>query len=93
MARDTTWNVSGRRRIWVAPPSPSNGSVQTYVLLKLESSTQISGLLDRSVELSEIKHMTCSYIHNSCYLLYGYMLDEIDIFFGMLYMYLLGFGS
>ena len=65
-------------------PSPSNGTAQTYVPLKLESSTRTSGLLNRSVELREIMHLTCLFIHDLCYLIYDCMLNEIDILYGML---------
>ena len=43
-----------------------------------------SGVLDRRVELRGFMHMTCSYIHDSCYLLYDICLMElIDKWYAM----------
>ena len=57
-----------------------------YPLLP-ESSTGSIGLLDQNVNRREIIHLSCSYIHHTCWLLCDCIL------FGMLRLYLLGFGS
>ena len=53
----------GSRSLPLLPPWQR---AKTKVPFKRESSTRTSGLLDQRVELREIMHMTCSYIHDSC---------------------------
>ena len=62
------FRARGLVKLWVAPPSPSNGSAQ-FQKTKVPSNPSLvkkSGVLDRRVKLRGFIHITCSCIYDTC---------------------------